>query len=114
MRHLRLVRPHDPPEHFNCRCVMEVEMIPDSFFNVVAQLSHVGWGALVITWTALLFPREFYWIWVALESVAAIKEFWYDQNYETADERGSNLLDFSMYTLGALLAFGALLLKGIL
>jgi hypothetical protein len=31
---------------------------------------------------------------------AALKEFWYDQNYETVDTRGSNLLDFSMYEIG--------------
>lgn len=37
--------------------------------------------------------------------LAAIKEFWYDYKFETVIERGSSLLDFSMYTVGLLLGF---------
>lgn len=88
-------------------------MINPKTFNTVAQLSHFAWGALVITWAGLLFPRYLYEIWLVGELLAAIKEFWYDQHYEDVETRGSNLLDFSMYSAGAFTAYlaGYFLLK---
>jgi hypothetical protein len=31
---------------------------------------------------------------------ASLKEFWYDQNYETEEQRGSNLEDWGFYMIG--------------
>jgi len=88
------------------------DAIDPKFFCVVAQLSHFAWGCLVISWAGILFPHSFWWILALWESLAAIKEFWYDHNYENPATRGSDLLDFSIYTLGALIGVSALFGKG--
>lgn len=38
-------------------------------------------------------------------TAAALKEFWYDENYEDIATRGSSFLDFSMYMTGIVLGW---------
>lgn len=89
-------------------------MISASFFNFVSQMAHI------LTGSTLVFGVLFFWgahpLWYILPAyalVTGVKEFWYDQNYEDPATRGSNLLDFSMYQVGAYAALGLSLLKGI-
>jgi hypothetical protein len=77
-----------------------------AFLDTVAQSSHIWFGGWVVfvfgLWTS---P---WWGALAITIFAGIKEGWYDQNYETAEIRGSNLRDFVFYVAGA--ALTALLL----
>lgn len=75
-------------------------MIEDKEFEIVSQSAHVFSG-----WAIALTGLHYHQVWVPIAFVAysAVKEFWYDQNYETQEVRGSNLLDFCMSTLGAVI-----------
>ena len=42
--------------------------------------------------------------------ISALKEGWYDEIYEDTATRGSSLLDFTMYQVGAWVAFGLVLM----
>lgn len=70
-----------------------------AFLDTVAQSAHLWFGGWVVfvfgLWTS---P---WWGVLAIAIFAGIKEGWYDQNYETAEVRGSNLRDFVFYVLGA-------------
>lgn len=74
-------------------------MVKDNTFEFVAQLSHVGWGALGVLIASLWHVQAAGT--VAILAAAAIKEFWYDSTFEPPEVRGSNLLDFLTYCLGA-------------
>ncbi len=89
-------------------------MIDPKFFCFVAQMAHFFCGAFLMCCCGLFFPQYFYWVWLVAEGIAAVKEFWYDQNYENAATRGSNFLDWSMYSLGGVAAFCVLKAKGLL
>jgi hypothetical protein len=75
-----------------------------TLWETTAQFAHAGTACAIMEGV-----RKYSSLRVALIVggvalvAAAIKEFWYDQNYETTDERGSNLLDFSMYAVGIVL-----------
>ena len=67
-------------------------------FNTVSQLSHFGWGCMVMFGTEffgkkLLIDIIAFLVWV---TYSAIKEFIFDQNDEVPVIRGSNLLDFTV------------------
>jgi hypothetical protein len=77
--------------------------ITPKLFNSVAQAGHFAGGAALVLATVVLWhvayaPFVGFGI-VAL--AAAIKEFWYDEHYESTEVRGSSLEDFSFYLVGA-------------
>jgi hypothetical protein len=75
-------------------------------------MSHWLAGCLfVMGFTYLFGPGAEWWCVLIFTAYAAIKEFWYDQNYETAEVRGSNLEDFSFYMVGVTLAVILILIK---
>ena len=81
----------------------------DPSFDTVSQSAHVWFGAFVV-FVANLFHAP--WIgFFVLAVFAAVKEFWYDQNYESPEVRGSNFKDFSFYMLGGAVALFLALLK---
>lgn len=81
-------------------------------FNQVSQLSHYGWGLAVIWGTVCLFGTPFMWYALATWAVAtAVKEFYYDDTYETAAVRGSSMQDFLFYQAGAFTAVASVLAK---
>jgi len=85
-------------------------MIDDKEFDSVSQLSHGGWGALAVLGPIALFNPGWHWIIgiaLAVTLIAGVKEFWYDQRFETAEVRGSNMRDFMFYCVGI---YGALFL----
>lgn len=94
------------------------------FVCMVTQLSHLGWSGLVLTWAAILAPHQFYWLWGAWTILTAWKEFWFDFNvftwrpgHEDNVQSGGpwgDVLDFSMYCIGALVAYLALRCAGII
>lgn len=87
-------------------------MIDPKFFNFVAQMSHVLLGSTLVFGILALFNIHLLiYVLPAYALITGVKEFWYDQNYENAETRGSNLLDFSMYQAGAYVALGVYLLK---
>ena len=70
-------------------------------WDFTAQSGHAMAGYIVVTKVKQHHGMHAALIAAAVGTVAsAMKEFWYDQNYETVDTRGSNLLDFSMYEIG--------------
>jgi len=77
-----------------------------SEFNTVSQLSHVGWGIMIILLFhviggSLLVDLIGFGAWTLY---TAIKEFYYDDKYEIPVVRGSSLLDFCMQVGGATFA----------
>lgn len=92
----------------------EIDHIPVKTFYFVAQMAHWLCGCLAVVWPVLIFGAWIKWYAAGfIVTYAAIKEFFYDENYESKIERGSNLEDFSFYTLGATLAVVSMWLKGI-
>ena len=85
--------------------------ISDAEFDFVSQNAHALGGALAVLGPAALLG-EWYAVGgaVLVMVFAAVKEFWYDEHYETAEVRGSSLRDFTFYGVGAVTA---LLLCGI-
>ena len=77
-------------------------MSTDPSFDTVSQSAHFFSGAFVIH----VFHGNWKIIVIAV-ILAAIKEFWYDYHYESAEVRGSSLKDFVFYCLG--IAAGAIL-----
>ncbi len=91
---------------------MNDNTIDPKFFCFVAQMSHILCGATLVLGTLVFFGNHpLRYILPAFTAITAVKEFWYDQHYENAATRGSNLLDFSMYQTGAYVAFGLFILK---
>ena len=71
----------------------------------VAQASHVAIGAAVVGLTSARFHGNSKYIAaIIVVLLAAVKEFWWDENYEDAATRGSNLEDWSYYVAGAAVA----------
>jgi len=87
--------------------------IPASTFNRVAQSAHVGWGmAVVLAAGAGWGLRGAAIAWAVWTLYCAVKEFGYDERYETAAVRGSSLEDFLFAMLGATAGLGIVWLGG--
>lgn len=69
--------------------------------NEVSQIAHALAGALAVLGVQALFgPR---WVWLAAAAMtlfAAIKEFWFDVDFENAQTAGNGLEDFLFYQAG--------------
>jgi hypothetical protein len=86
-------------------------------YNMTAQFAHAGMAYSITLSVLLLFGmRSLYWYLPASVGLAAFKEFYYDQKYETAEVRGSNTEDFLFYVLGIITAtvFWMFFVKGLL
>lgn len=91
--------------------------IDPKFFNEVAQFAHFGVAAFIYLAIGHIAAKRgfFHWSWygalIALGVVAAaVKEFWYDKNFENEATRGSDLEDFTFYVLGIAAAVATLIL----
>ena len=74
------------------------------FYNLMGSLAHVFFGAWITLACVYMFgPKSLYWTLPLLVTYAAIKEFWWDENYETADERWNGFYDFGTYISGGIL-----------
>jgi hypothetical protein len=84
-------------------------VIDDKTFDTVSQLAHFAGGtAIVFGLVVLTHHRPFaLWAFLIVLALAAVKEFWYDEKYETAEVRGSSIEDFAFYAFGA--GFAAIL-----
>jgi hypothetical protein len=76
-------------------------MITDELFDEIAQNSHWA-GGLAFVWgsVCLIGPGALWYSVLAGMAIAAAKEFWYDEKYETTEVRGSSLEDFTYYCVG--------------
>jgi len=73
-------------------------------FNLVSQNAHWLFGSWSTLSLVYLFGvKSLYYSIPIIIVCVGIKEFWYDQYYEDAITRGSNVLDFSMYCAGIVL-----------
>jgi hypothetical protein len=81
----------------------------DPSLDTVAQSAHVWFAG----WTVFVFHlwTNPWWGVLAVAIFAAIKEFLYDQKYESPAVRGSNWKDFGFYQVGSVLT--ALLLQAV-
>ena len=80
--------------------------------NEVAQASHVAIAAAIVSLSSARFHGHAKYIAAVIVILtAAIKEFYFDQRYEDAATRGSNLEDWSYYIAGVIVAL--LILWGI-
>lgn len=74
----------------------------ESYYTLADRTHFLGAIVFVLT-NALLFNKRGALITFLLVVIwGAIKEFWYDERYETVEVRGSNLRDFLGYLLGGL------------
>lgn len=87
--------------------------ISDNEWEGLAQKSHVLFGAILPITIVFLSGRlrPLWYLVPVFVAWAAWKEFWYDNKYENSDERGSDLLDFSMYMLGLFVGVGICFVK---
>ena len=73
-------------------------------FNQVAQLGHFAGGAAIVLAIVVMTHEHTYsvlWGFLLVLLLAGVKEFWYDEKYETTEVRGSSLEDFTFYMIGA-------------
>jgi hypothetical protein len=76
-----------------------------SLFNQVSQLAHFAGGLAGLWGSVVLFHPRHLWIpMLVIAGVTGLKEFWYDQHYETPVVRGSNFEDWTFYQVGSLTA----------
>lgn len=86
-------------------------MITDPQFDWLAQKAHFLAGTTSVFLGYLLHQMRGALICGGLLILfALIKEFWYDQNYEDPEERGSNLRDFMYYFVGVNFALYVIIL----
>lgn len=80
---------------------MSTVTVSATLYDQIGQVAHTLAGILVVLGPNALFGSRFMWAWVlALIIFAAVKEFWYDVNYESSDERGNGWEDFGFYIIG--------------
>lgn len=79
--------------------------ISASLWETTAQFSHAGVACAIVQAVRSHSSSNSLTLGVAGVAVAlaAVKEFYYDRNFETTDARGSDLMDFSFYALGILI-----------
>jgi hypothetical protein len=77
--------------------------ITPKLFNQVAQLGHFAGGAAIVLATVVLWhdSRAPFAGFIGVLLAAGVKEFWYDEKYESVEVRGSSLEDFAFYVIGA-------------
>jgi len=86
--------------------LQEQQMTDAKLFDVTAQIAHFSVAAFLVSQVARL-PHGTLIGVVGMLIFATAKEGIYDRYLESATQRGSSLLDWSMYALGTLV--GALL-----
>ena len=79
---------------------LDNNVIDPKFFNQVAQNAHMLLGVSVGLIGLLYAPKYIWCVLGVYMIVTAVKEFWYDQHYENAETRGSNLNDWLHYQVG--------------
>jgi len=83
-------------------------MITVQQFDILAQKAHTLAGLAAVFGTAALFGKEYVpYAALAILLFAAGREFWYDYEYESEEERGSSRKDFAYYSLGTIVALVA-------
>lgn len=84
----------------------KLKALPTAKFYFVSDNAHF-FAAYALSLTSFyLFSIRVGLVFSALIAVyAGIKEFYYDNHYECAEERGSNMRDFLGYVCGLLLVF---------
>jgi hypothetical protein len=87
-------------------------VVDEKTFNLVSQMGHFA-GGLACAWGSYMFWGWHGALWsiLVLAVLVGIKEWWWDNRYETAEVRGSNLLDWSMWMAGSVVANLAIFLK---
>jgi hypothetical protein len=77
--------------------------ITPKLFNQVAQLGHFAGGAAIVLATVVLWhdSRAPFAGFIGVLLAAGVKEFWYDEHYESTEVRGSSFEDFMYYMVGA-------------
>jgi hypothetical protein len=81
------------------------QVVDERTFNLVSQLGHFA-GGLACAWGSYTFWGQHGALWslLVLAALVGVKEFWWDNKYESAEVRGSNLLDWSMWMAGSAVA----------
>lgn len=88
--------------------------ITPKLFNQISQLGHFAGGAAITLATVVLWHESYAPVvgFLIVTCAAAIKEFWYDEKYESTEVRGSSAEDFAFYILGAGAAAIVALVRG--
>lgn len=89
-------------------------MIPENEYYKICDRVHFLFSYAVIL-TVMIFSswHSQWWTYgtiILLTVGTAIKEFWYDQNFEPVEIRGSNLRDFLGYLYGNCMAMFTLVI----
>lgn len=87
-------------------------VVDDDDFESVAQRAHFLFGAIIpILATFMLSYKAAFFAVPPFLCWAAWKEFYYDNRYETDDERGSNWVDFRSYCFGVIIGATIVFIK---
>lgn len=73
--------------------------------NMIAQMAHVGWGALLTLAPAVMFHESPYYFAAAVVVLAAGKEYWDSHGLESTALAGNSWEDWGFWCLGASLGF---------
>lgn len=77
-------------------------------FYTICDRAHFLFAYAVL----LTFGMHYLWWTTGLVVIgSAVKEYWYDQNYETVEDRGSNTRDWLGYCAGCAFAIVVLFIK---
>jgi hypothetical protein len=90
------------------RAVMKA--IDPGTFNRNSQYAHFGMAATIYLIIGRYSHSVMLWLLPVGVALAAWKEFYWDKHKEPADERGSDLEDFSFYCLGMAVALAVVML----
>jgi hypothetical protein len=78
--------------------------------DFLASMAHALAGCLIVLGAAVFlgFAPAWWVAWLVLAAVTAVKEYWYDANYEIPKQTfRDNTLDFAFYQVGAAIGTGA-------
>jgi hypothetical protein len=90
---------------YSAKFQARMNAVDERTFNIVSQLGHAA-GGLACAWGSYMFWGQHGALWsmLVLATLVGIKEWWWDNKYESAEVRGSNLLDWSMWMAGSAVA----------
>lgn len=71
--------------------------------NAIAQMAHVGWGALLTLAPAVMFHKSVWYFAGAVIILAAGKEYWDSHGLESKALAGNSWEDWAFWCLGVAL-----------
>jgi hypothetical protein len=79
--------------------------------NAIAQMAHVGWGALLTLAPAVMFHTNVLYFALAVSVIAAGKEWWDSRGLESVALAGNSWEDWAFWEVGVTLGVTVVILS---